>query len=32
MAEKVNQHYRFAFRGAADDKAVHAALKALTSR
>jgi CubicO group peptidase (beta-lactamase class C family) len=32
MAEKVNQHYPFAFRGAADDKAVYAALKALTSR
>jgi CubicO group peptidase (beta-lactamase class C family) len=32
MAEKVNQHYPFAFRGAADDEAVYAALKALTSR
>jgi hypothetical protein len=32
MAEKVNQHYPFAFRGAVDDKAVYAALKALTSR
>jgi CubicO group peptidase (beta-lactamase class C family) len=31
MAEKVNQHYPFAFRGAADDEAVYAALKALTS-
>jgi hypothetical protein len=31
MAEKVNQHYPFTFRGAADDKAVYAALKALTS-
>jgi hypothetical protein len=31
MAEKVNQHYPFAFRGAADDKAVYAAFKALTS-
>jgi CubicO group peptidase (beta-lactamase class C family) len=31
MAEKVNQHYPFAFGGAADDKAVYAALKALTS-
>jgi CubicO group peptidase (beta-lactamase class C family) len=31
MAEKVNQHYPFAFRGAADDAAVYAALKALTS-
>jgi CubicO group peptidase (beta-lactamase class C family) len=31
MAEKVNQHYPFAFEGAADDKAVYAALKALTS-
>jgi len=32
MAEKVNQHYPFVFRGAADDKKVYAALKALTSR
>src|SRR5262249_10143667 len=32
MAEKVNQHYPCAFRGAADDEAVYAALKALTSR
>jgi CubicO group peptidase (beta-lactamase class C family) len=31
VAEKVNQHYPFAFRGAADDEAVYAALKALTS-
>jgi hypothetical protein len=31
MAEKVNQHYPFAFRGAADDPVVYAALKALTS-
>jgi CubicO group peptidase (beta-lactamase class C family) len=31
MVEKVNQHYPFAFRGAADDEAVYAALKALTS-
>jgi hypothetical protein len=31
MAEKVNQHYPFAFQGAADDEAVYAALKALTS-
>ena len=31
MAEKVNQHYPFAFLGAADDEAVYAALKALTS-
>jgi CubicO group peptidase (beta-lactamase class C family) len=31
MAERVNQHYPFAFRGAADDEAVYAALKALTS-
>jgi CubicO group peptidase (beta-lactamase class C family) len=31
MAEKVNQHYPFSFRGAADDEAVYAALKALTS-
>jgi CubicO group peptidase (beta-lactamase class C family) len=31
MAEKVNQHYPFAFRGPADDAAVYAALKALTS-
>jgi hypothetical protein len=30
-AEKVNQHYPFAFRGAADDEAVYEALKALTS-
>jgi hypothetical protein len=30
-AEKVNQHSPFAFRGAADDEAVYAALKALTS-
>ena len=29
---KFGQHYPFAFRGAADDKAVYAALKALTSR
>jgi CubicO group peptidase (beta-lactamase class C family) len=31
MAEKINQHYPFAFRGAADDQAVYAAVKALTS-
>jgi hypothetical protein len=31
MTEKVNQHYPFAFRGAADDEAVYAALKALTT-
>jgi hypothetical protein len=31
MTEKVNQHYPFIFRGAADDEAVYAALKALTS-
>jgi CubicO group peptidase (beta-lactamase class C family) len=31
MAEKVNQHYPFAFRGPADDPAVYAALKGLTS-
>jgi CubicO group peptidase (beta-lactamase class C family) len=31
MAEKVNQHYPFVFRGAADDETVYAALKALTS-
>jgi hypothetical protein len=31
MAEKVNQHYPFAFRGAADDDLVYAELKALTS-
>ena len=31
MAEKVNQHYPFAFRGVADDEVVYAALKALTS-
>lgn len=32
MAEKVNQHYPFAFQGTADDPAVYAALEALTSR
>jgi CubicO group peptidase (beta-lactamase class C family) len=31
MLEKVNQHYPFTFRGAADDEAVYAALKKLTS-
>ena len=31
MLETVNQHYPFAFRGAADDKAVYAAIKKLTS-
>jgi CubicO group peptidase (beta-lactamase class C family) len=31
MAEQVNQHYPFGFRGAADDEVVYAALKALTS-
>jgi CubicO group peptidase (beta-lactamase class C family) len=31
MLEKVNQHYPFTFRGAADDKVVYAALKKLTS-
>jgi spore coat protein A len=31
MAEEVNQHYPFAFRGAADDEAVYAALKDLTA-
>jgi hypothetical protein len=31
MAEKVNQHYPFAFRGAPDDETVYAALKKLTS-
>jgi len=31
MAEEVNQHYPFSFRGAADDKVVYAALKNLTS-
>jgi CubicO group peptidase (beta-lactamase class C family) len=31
MAEKVNQHYPFAYKGAADDPVVYAALKALTS-
>jgi CubicO group peptidase (beta-lactamase class C family) len=31
MAEKVNQHDPFVFRGAADDETVYAALKALTS-
>ncbi len=31
MLEAVNQHYPFAFRGAADDKIVYAAIKRLTS-
>jgi hypothetical protein len=31
MAEKVNQHYPFAFGGAADDEVVYTALKKLTS-
>jgi CubicO group peptidase (beta-lactamase class C family) len=31
MLEKVNQHYPFAFRGAADDEVVYAALQKLTS-
>jgi CubicO group peptidase (beta-lactamase class C family) len=31
MAEQVNQHYPFAFRGAPDDETVYAALKQLTS-
>jgi CubicO group peptidase (beta-lactamase class C family) len=31
MAEKVNQHFPFAFRGAADDPTVYAALKRLTT-
>ncbi len=31
MAEKVNQHFPFAFRGAADDPPVYAAIKRLTS-
>jgi hypothetical protein len=31
MAEKVNQHYPFSFRGAKDDEKVYAAMKKLTS-
>jgi CubicO group peptidase (beta-lactamase class C family) len=31
MAEKVNQHYPFTFRGAADDPVVYAALRKVTS-
>jgi hypothetical protein len=31
MVERVNQHYPFAFRGAADDPVVYAALKRVTS-
>jgi hypothetical protein len=31
MAEKVNQHYPFSFRGAKDDERVYAAMKKLTS-
>jgi hypothetical protein len=31
MVEKVNQHYPFTFRGAADDRVVYRAMKELTS-
>jgi hypothetical protein len=31
MVERVNQRYPFAFRGAADDPTVYAALKQLTA-
>jgi hypothetical protein len=31
MLEKVNQHYPFAFRGAADDATVYGAIKRLTT-
>src|SRR5262249_48894070 len=32
MLEKLNQHYSFTFRGAADDEVVYATLKKLTTR